>query len=76
MHLIKEIIQKENPSFDELICCFEKIKENGDIAAIKFDGQRDTDHYTVFITFPGNKRDMIRADGADLKKSLVKVMTS
>jgi len=74
MNYIKEIIEKENCSFDELIGCFEKVKEDGNVAVIKFDGERDKDWYTIFISFPKNKREMIRADESDLKKALIKVL--
>lgn len=74
MNFIKEIIEKENSSFEELIDCFEKIKVNGEVIVIKLDGEREIDNYTVFISFPNNKREMIRADENNLKKALVKVL--
>ncbi|MBX2949528.1 MAG: hypothetical protein KF704_09655 [Crocinitomicaceae bacterium] len=74
MNFIKEIVEKENSSFEELIDCFEKIKVNGEVVVIKFDGEREIDNYTVFISFPDNKREMIRADENNLKKALVKVL--
>ena len=72
---IKEIIEKKDPSYDELIACFEKIKANGDVGIIKFDGERDKNWYTVLILFPTNNREMIRADESDLRKALKKVLT-
>lgn len=75
MDFIKKIIDKQDPSFEELIDCFERIKTNGEVAVIKFDGERNEDEYTVFISFPNNKSEMIRADESDLKKALIKVLT-
>lgn len=75
MKLLKEIIEKQNPSLEELINCFEKIKLNGEVAVIKFDGERQSDGYTVFISFPKGEREMIRADESDLKIALLKVLT-
>ena len=37
---IKKILEKQSVSFDDLLACFEQIKENGDVAVIKFDGER------------------------------------
>jgi hypothetical protein len=75
MKFIKEIIEKQNPSLEELINCFEKIKLNGEVAVIKFDGERESDQYTVFISFPKGEREMIRADESELKIALLKVLT-
>ncbi|WP_118973850.1 hypothetical protein [Taibaiella koreensis] len=74
MNIIKRTIEKPNPSFEELILCFEEIRTNGDVAVIKFDGERDKDEYTVFVSFPRNKREMIRVDGSDLKGTLKKIL--
>lgn len=75
MKFIKEIIEKQNPSIEELINCFEKIKLNGEVAVIKFDGERESNEYTVFVSFPKGEREMIRADESDLKIALLKVLT-
>jgi hypothetical protein len=75
MEFIKKIIEKQNPSFEELINCFEKIKANGEVAVIKFDGERESDEYTVFVSFPKGERKMIRSDESDLKDALLKVLT-
>jgi hypothetical protein len=75
MKFIEEIIEKQNPSLEELINCFEKIKSNGEVAVIKFDGERESDEYTVFVSFPKDEREMIRADESDLKCALLKVLT-
>ena len=75
MNNIKEILEKEDSSIEELINCFDQIKNNGDVAVIKFDGEREEDQYTVFITFPNRKdREMIRADESILKNALIKVL--
>lgn len=75
MGFIREIIEKQDCSIEELIGCFEQVKKNGDVAIIKFDGERNENQYTIFITFPFvKKREMIRADVSDLKKGLIKVL--
>ena len=51
------------------------VKDNGDVALIKFDGVRTENWYTVLITFsPGKKREIIRADGGNLEMALKKVL--
>ncbi|WP_158960967.1 hypothetical protein [Myroides fluvii] len=75
MNFIKAIIEKPAISFEELITCCERIKLRGDVVVIKFDGERDEDAYTVFVSFPTRERAMIRVDGSDLKKALVKVLS-
>lgn len=74
---IKEILGQGKLSIEELIICLEEVKENGDVAVIKFDGQRSIDQYTVFISFEDIRgRDMIRSDGDNLKDALTKVLSS
>jgi hypothetical protein len=76
MEYIKNIVEKENPTVEELISCLEQVKQNGDVAMIKFDGERVENHYTVFISFPANKKqEMIRADERILSTALIKVLS-
>lgn len=75
MDFINKNLEKQDISFDDLIDCFERIKTNGDIAVIKFDGERNSHGYTVFVSFPNSKKEMIRADEGDLKKALIKVLS-
>lgn len=75
MDFIKKTIEKQDPSFEELIECFEKIKEIGGVVVIKFDGERDSNSYTVFISFPNNRREMIRVDENDLRNAFLKVLS-
>jgi hypothetical protein len=76
MDYIKQILKSENPSIEDYINCLEQVKRNGDIAVIKFDGERSENQYTIFISFPIiKKREMIRADENDLKLGLAKVIT-
>lgn len=72
--VIAEIVKKKDKSIEELIDCFELIRKNGDVAVIKFDGEREEKWYTVFISFPDRQREMIRADESDLKLALIKVL--
>ena len=74
MKYIKEIIEKDSPTLEELLSCFEKIKLNGNVVVIKLDGERVTDEYTVFISFPKINREMLRVDDNDLKIALLKVL--
>ncbi|MFL9483449.1 hypothetical protein ACI6Q2_11780 [Chitinophagaceae bacterium LWZ2-11] len=75
MSYIKKILEKDQPSIEELITCLEDVKEHGNIAVIKFDGERMQCQYTVFISFPfTKKREMIRADEDNLKTALFNVL--
>lgn len=76
MERIRKVLEKSTPSLTELINCLEIVKENGDVAVIKFDGERLEKCYTVFITFPISKnREMIRTDELHLETALIKVLT-
>ena len=75
MKEIKMILKNEQSSLEELLLCFEQVKNSGDVAVIKFDGERKENQYTVFISFSFDKgRSMIRADGDNLREVLVKVL--
>jgi REP element-mobilizing transposase RayT len=74
MNYIKQILDKDS-NVEELIMCFEKIKENKDVAIIKFDGERQNNFYTIMITFPNNRREMLRIDGNDLKEAMRNILT-
>jgi hypothetical protein len=67
MKEIRDIVHKDNPSLEELIRCFEIVKDNGGVAIIKFDGQRSENWYTTLISLPSKGLDMLRADEGDLK---------
>ena len=76
MNYIKEIISKDNPTIEELINCFNCIKQEGNVVVIKFDGERVDIGYTIFITFPKNlKQEMIRVDERELKSALYEALT-
>lgn len=76
MKYINEILNKANPSLEDLINCLEIIKKEGDISVVKFDGARPDKSYTVFVTFAINKnKEIIRADENDLKKAIIKVLS-
>ncbi|WBV61109.1 hypothetical protein PFY12_03065 [Chryseobacterium camelliae] len=51
MDYIKLVLSKDS-DLEDLLMCFETVKENGDVAVIKFDGGRESDPYTLFISFP------------------------
>lgn len=75
MDYIKRILENESLSFEDLIKCLERVKQNGDIAVVKFDGERIENSYTVFISFPQIKnKEIIRVDESDLKIALIKVL--
>lgn len=76
MENIKEILERQPPSIEDLIYGFEQVKKRGDVAVIKFDGERNEYQYTVFISFPNQpEKLMIRSDGDDLKTALFDVLT-
>jgi hypothetical protein len=75
MNDINQVLQKEDPSLEELLHCFETIKDNGDLGMIKFDGMRKDNHYTVWVGFPMETgKESFRLDGSDLKKTIMKVL--
>lgn len=73
---IAEILSKafEDITIEDLINCVEKVRENGDVAVFKLDGQRKDEQYTAFITCPDFKGEMIRADESSLKDALLKIL--
>lgn len=74
MESIKDVISRSY-TVGELFSCFELVKKNGDVAVIKFDGERATRQYTVFITFPASRsKEMIRADEDTIDAALLKVL--
>ncbi|MVN79211.1 hypothetical protein GO988_23005 [Hymenobacter sp. HMF4947] len=76
MELISRILDDSNVTIEALIHCFELVKQNGDVAVIKFDGERTLEPYTIFITFPlAKQRGMIRVEENDLKTGLLKALT-
>ncbi|XZF15426.1 hypothetical protein ACTHGU_04750 [Chitinophagaceae bacterium MMS25-I14] len=76
MEQIKTVLKKEKPSLEELMYCFELVKNNGDIVVIKLDGERKEKGYTAFITFPlSKKKEMIRVDEDNLETTLITVLS-
>ena len=71
---IKKVLEQSSYSIEELIQCFETVKENGNVAVIKFDGERTTNQYTVFISFPSTERQIIRSERSTLKEALENVL--
>ena len=61
-------------TIEELIYCAEIVKQNGHVFFLKLDGERKERHYTVCITFPDTKMELIRADELSLKDALLKVL--
>lgn len=61
-------------TIEELISCAEIVRHNGDVFVIKLDGERKEKQYTVFISFPATKTEIIRADELSLKDALLKVL--
>jgi hypothetical protein len=74
MNYINKVLQGHNPSMEELINCFEEVRKNGDVVVMKFDGERASDQYTIFITFSQKKKDMIRFDGDNLQSTILSVL--
>ncbi|MDV3753984.1 hypothetical protein [Elizabethkingia anophelis] len=74
MEKIKNILL-ENPSMADLIDCLDLVRKNGDIVVVKFDGEREQDFYTLFITFPVNKnKSMIRIDHSNLRDAILELL--
>lgn len=71
---VKRVLNQSSHTVEELIRCFEIVKENGNVAVIKFDGERTTNQYTVFISFPSAERQIIRSDRSTLKEALEDVL--
>jgi len=74
MEYIKKVLAGKELTIDNLIVCVQKIKEEGNVVVIKFDGERIENGYTIFITFPNNEREMIRTDQNDLKNALIEIL--
>lgn len=74
MEKIKEVLE-ENPSIENLIDCLDTIRKNGDVVVLKFDGEREKDFYTLFVTFPPSKnKSMIRIDQSNLKDAIIELL--
>ncbi|SHM01897.1 hypothetical protein [Chryseobacterium polytrichastri] len=74
MEKIKNILL-ENPSMTDLIDCLDLVRKNGDIVVVKFDGEREQDFYTLFITFSLTKnKSMIRIDHSNLRDAILELL--
>ncbi len=75
MENIRRILEQENISFDDIIRCFDIVKNHGASAFIKLDGGRQLNHYTVIISFPVEaKKELLRKDGGNLKHCCIRVL--
>ncbi|KUY30389.1 hypothetical protein ATB96_01730 [Elizabethkingia ursingii] len=71
---IKNILL-ENPSMTDLIDCLDLVRKNGDVVVVKFDGEREQDFYTLFITFSLTKnKSMIRIDHSNLRDAILELL--
>jgi len=74
---ISEVIESREVSTEDLFECLEMIKKDGNVVVIKFDGERQENQYTAFITFPtSRKKEMIRADESSMKNAILKILKS
>jgi len=71
---IKEIINNDFSTFEELTSCIEEIKKNGDVFILKVDGERDTNYNTIISSFPNSDKEMIRYDSSNLKEAIKKAL--
>lgn len=55
--------------------CFELVRQDGNVAIIKLDGEREDNFYTVFISFPNSENEMIRFDGGNLQDAMRNVLS-
>ena len=76
MSFIIETLKHENPTIEDLLTCFDMVLQDGNVAMIKFDGERMEKSHTVMISFPGKKQNLglIRNDGDNLKVMLTEVL--
>lgn len=75
MRNINEIIGDCNSSYDDIIKLFERIKDDGNVVVIKFDGERESNKYTSFISYPNQpSKELIRYDGDNLKEILLNLL--
>lgn len=76
LQTIDQVLSNEKSDFNDYMSCFKKIKEQGNVVVIKFDGGRTETQYTVFISFPiATKKEMIRADEEILITAFRKVLS-
>ena len=77
MKEIKQVLESQSASIESLLNCFEQVKNDGNVAVIKFDGERSEMQYTVFISFPQKKDEpILRADRSSLTEALKDVLKS
>ena len=72
MDRIHSVLSQDDCTLEDLVACLDHVMRDGNVAVVKFDGERVTEPYTMFISYPAAKgeRDMIRVDGGDLKSGL------
>lgn len=59
----------------DLIDCLDLVRKNGDVVVVKFDGEREQDFYTLFITFSLTKnKSMIRIDHSNLRDAILELL--
>lgn len=73
MDYIKQILSKDS-NLEELLMCFEVIKDNKDVAVIKFDGERVNNSYTLMVMFSNQSRQMLRIDSNNLKEGMQNIL--
>lgn len=75
MEYIRKILESDNITLDSLIKCAEQIKVDGNIIAIKLDGQREQKQYTVLISFAqSTQKEIIRSDESNLEAAIIKAL--
>jgi hypothetical protein len=75
IEFIKQITAKEQPALEELLACFEKLRQISDVCVIKMDGARAAAPYTVFvIPLSKGSEAPIRSDKNDLMEAMVTVL--
>ena len=71
---IAKRIQSDQITSDDLLCCIELVRQSGDVIVLKADGEREENAYTVFVTSPSGKFEMIRCDGNNLTEATHRVL--
>lgn len=73
MDYIKQVLNKDS-NLEELLMCFEVIKDNKDVVVIKFDGERVINPYTLMVMFSNQSRQMLRIDSNNLKEGMQNIL--
>jgi len=72
---IKELINKQNLSPEDILNLISFVGENKDIIIVKNDGIRDSNQYSVIIISSKNSEKSFRCDHSLLQEAIKKVLS-